>query len=61
MHGNKWILNDTTIQFNLIDMYGKCGMLTICVETFREIYDSDKEKYYEEKSIWNAMIQLIVH
>eukprot|EP01084_Bolivina_argentea_P304410 525696_1 len=51
-----WILNETEIQINLIELYGKCGYLNICKDIFNNIKLNQNNKYLSEINLWNAMI-----
>ena len=53
---NEWMLNDISIQTNLINMYGKCGNLNECENIFDNIKSKENDKYKNEIVIWNAMI-----
>ena len=53
---DKWILDETEIQTNLIRMYGKCGLMGKCEEIWNDIKRRQNKKYFHEISIWNAMI-----
>eukprot|EP01083_Nonionella_stella_P050996 135444_1 len=50
------ILQNASVQINLIQMYGKCGMIEVCEEIFNEIKASEYEKYCTNTDIWNAMM-----
>ena len=52
---NKWMLSQTTIQTNLINMYGECGELQICEDLMDKIKVSEPRKYLKEIRIWNSM------
>eukprot|EP01084_Bolivina_argentea_P279597 478012_1 len=53
----KYILNDMSIQINLINLYGKCAMLNVCDEIFNDIKQYEYDKYLSQIKIWNAMIK----
>eukprot|EP01083_Nonionella_stella_P091443 255674_1 len=46
----QWMLNETEIQTNLIHLFGKCGMMSVC----QQLFEDSKQKNCSE--IWNAMI-----
>ena len=50
------MLINTDIQINLINLYGKCGRLSICEEIMEGIKQNEPKKYHSEISIWNALI-----
>ena len=50
------MLNDASIQVNLINFYGKCGVLSVCREIFAGIEANEREKYLTGIRIWNAWI-----
>eukprot|EP01084_Bolivina_argentea_P173952 301317_1 len=51
-----FMLNDRSIQINLIHMYGKCGMVNVCQQIFDEIKETQYDKYCNDIDIWNAII-----
>ena len=53
----KWMLRVNEIQINLINMYGKCGMLDKSQEIFDDIKRNEyNNKYSINTQIWNAII-----
>eukprot|EP01083_Nonionella_stella_P213419 769793_1 len=54
---HKHILNDLSVQINLINMFGKCGMMELCEEILNEIKTNEYHKYISEIGIWNAIIK----
>merc|ERR1712032_1803396 len=50
------MLNDLEIQICLISLYGKCSDLEECNRIFDTIKSEENEKYQNELSIWNALM-----
>ena len=53
----EWMLKDVSIQLNLINLYGKCGMFQVAQDIFNDIRLNEREKYLTEIRIWNSMIK----
>ena len=46
-----------SVQINLIDFYGKCGMMDCAESVFLDVRKGESDKYRGEIGIWNAMIK----
>ncbi len=50
------ILLETDVAVNLLNLYGKCGMVKSAESVFKHVRSGRPSVFYDEIRIWNAMI-----